>query len=464
MMRSLYAGVSGLKNHQLRMDVIGNNISNVNTNGFKYERVTFQDLISQTLQGASEPKNNVGGVNPKQIGLGALIASVDKIMTQGAFQTTGKGTDVAISGEGFFILSANDKEYYTRSGNFDVDKAGNLVNPANGMNIQGWNAINDQDGNKSINASADIENIIIPLYSKEPAKETSFVRLKSNLNSSILAIPTDISEEERNRLILNQNIDQKRGHSLSLDVFDDQGNQHKLRMIMWKSQDNLWNGSVSIENASQLSLDVLGPEGQNTTIAGNNNFVLGFSPDGRISSLSDGVDIKNQGELNANLSFRLPGNPTVRNIEIRFGTAGEVNGVTQYSSPFTTKAIEQDGKSMGYLESFNIDPSGTITGVYSNGLQEPLARIAMANFTNPEGLSKKGSNNFEVSNNSGEAIIGEANTQGFGEMNSGMLEMSNVDLAEQFTDMIVTQRGFQANSKSIVTSDQMLQELLTLKR
>ena len=124
MMRSLYSGVSGLKNHQVRMDVIGNNISNVNTHGFKTERVTFQDMISQELSAAMEPKENIGGVNPKQVGLGSLIAAIDKIMTQGSFQTTGKNTDVAISGEGFFVVKDGDKEFYTRAGAFNVDKNG----------------------------------------------------------------------------------------------------------------------------------------------------------------------------------------------------------------------------------------------------------------------------------------------------------------------------------------------------
>ncbi|MCS6972385.1 MAG: flagellar hook-basal body complex protein, partial [Leptospiraceae bacterium] len=132
MMRTLYAGVSGLKNHQIRMDVIGNNISNVNTTGFKSERVNFQDMISQLIAGASEPRDNVGGVNPKQVGLGAMVASIDKLMHQGALQTTSKNTDLAITGEGFFILADGNKRFYTRNGNFDVDKDGWLVNPANG--------------------------------------------------------------------------------------------------------------------------------------------------------------------------------------------------------------------------------------------------------------------------------------------------------------------------------------------
>ena len=152
------------------------------------------------------------------------------------------------------------------------------------------------------------------------------------------------------------------------------------------------------------------------------------------------------------------------NVRLNLGTAGQINGVTQFASPSTTKAVSQDGYTMGYLESFSIDNSGVITGVYTNGVRRKLAQIAVAVFTNPGGLEKVGENRYVVSNNSGAPIIGEAGTGGRGGIVAGALEMSNVDLADQFTDMIVTQRGFQANSRTITTSDQMLQELLTLKR
>ncbi len=464
MMRALYSGVAGLKNHQVRMDVIGNNISNVNTNGFKYERALFQDMISQSLQGAAAPKENIGGVNPKQVGLGMTIASIDKVMTQGALQTTGKGTDLAISGEGFFVLADGGKNYYTRSGNFDIDKQGNLVNPSNGMKVQGWNSNKNVDGTRTLNASSDAENIFIPLYSKEAANPTSFIAFKSNLDATTKPMPVNLSIQDKINQITNSNYENKQGHVTSINVFDDQGNQHKVRLVMWKDKENLWSASISMEEAEQLTVNTSNQVTPNVNLPSNTQLNLGFSPDGKLNFVSDGTNTQNQGNLSANLSFRLPGNPAIQNIALNFGEAGSIEGITQFASPFTTKAVEQDGKSMGYLESFQIDSSGSITGVFSNGEQEILAKVALANFTNPEGLTKKGSNNFELSNNSGIALISEANLQGLGEIHAGMLEMSNVDLAEQFTDMIVTQRGFQANSKAITTSDQMLQELLTLKR
>ena len=464
MMRALYSGVSGLKNHQTRMDVIGNNISNVNTYGFKSERVSFQDMISQTMAGAAEPKDNVGGVNPKQVGLGMMVASIDKLMTQGSLQSTGKDTDVAIQGEGFFIVADGDKKFYTRAGNFDVDKEGNLVNPSNGMKVQGWNAQLDARQNAFISTAGQTDGIKIPLYSKEPAKETSFVQFKSNLNSTVAAVPASATDQERYGMITAADPSKRRGHMTSINVYDDQGKEHSLQLFLWKADQNKWTASVSMTDADQLTVDVTGPEGQNTAIAGNKRFDLTFTPDGRLTSVSDGVDAKNQGLLTANVGFRIPGNPEVRTIELRLGEAGLVEGITQFSSTFTTKAVEQDGYTMGYMESFKIDASGVVTGVYSNGAQKPLAQIALANFANPEGLVKSGENNFVVSNNSGAAIVGESGIGGLGKINSGFLEMSNVDLADQFTDMIVTQRGFQANSKSITTADQLLQELLTLKR
>lgn len=464
MMRSLYAGVSGLKNHQIRMDVVSNNISNVNTTGFKSERVNFQDMISQLMAGAAEPRDNVGGVNPKQVGLGSMVASIDKLMHQGALQTTGKNTDIAVGGEGFFILKDGNKQFYTRAGAFDVDKNGLLVNPANGMKVQGWNAQADANGNRFVNPAGDIDDIIIPLYSKEAAKETSFVRFQSNLNSAVPAVPTAATDSERYKMITDPDPSRRRGHITSIVVYDDQGQQQTLKMYMWKSDDNRWTASVAVTGADALSVDVPGAQGQNTAVPGNTRITLGFSPDGRITSVNDGTDTSNQGNLNAILSFRSAGNPAVRNIELRLGEAGTVGGVTQFSSSFTTKAVEQDGYTMGYMEGFSIDPSGTITGVYSNGVSQPLGQIALANFTNPEGLTKAGDTNYVVSNNSGDALIGAAGVAGLGTLNAGFLEMSNVDLADQFTDMIVTQRGFQANSKSITTSDQMIQELLGLKR
>ncbi|EPE86394.1 flagellar hook-basal body protein [Leptospira noguchii str. 1993005606] len=446
------------------MDVIGNNISNVNTHGFKTERVTFQDMISQELRGASEPKENIGGVNPQQVGLGSLIAAIDKIMTQGSLQTTGKNTDVAMSGEGFFIVKDGDKQFYTRAGAFNLDKNGYYVNPANGLKVQGWNSRLDDKGNKYINSAASIEDIIIPVYSKEPARATSQIDFKSNLNSSAPAVPPDATQEEITAMINDPNPKMRRGHVTTINTFDDQGIQREFKMEFYKVRDNTWKARLNMTDSTQLSVDVSGTGGQNTQLPGNVELEFGFTPDGKLVYVSDGVDSMNSGKLNAKVSFRIPGNPAIQSFDLNLGEAGMVNGITQFSSDFTTKAVKQDGYTMGYLESFSIDNSGTITGVFSNGVRQPLARIATAVFNNPAGLDKAGDTMFAYSMNSGEPNIGEAGVQGRGKINAGLLEMSNVDLSDQFTDMIVTQRGFQANSRTITTSDQMIQEVLGLKR
>ncbi len=463
MMRSLYSGVSGLKNHQVRMDVIGNNVSNVNTHGFKAERVTFMDMISQEQKGASEPRENIGGINPQQVGLGVMMASIDKIMTQGSLQNTGKNTDVAISGDGFFVIRDGDKKFYTRAGQFNLDKEGYYVHPGTGLRVQGWNSRQDSDGNAFVNSAGQLEDIQIPLYSKKPAKATTEVVYQSNLNQSVEAVPPDATDKQIQDFLLGDP-SKRRGHVSTINVFDDQGNKRELRLEFYKIGENRWKVRTNLDDSESLSANVKGPGGQDTALGGNSEFEIGFSPDGRIQSVSDGVDTVNQGKLEVNLTYRIAGNPAPQTFRLNMGEAGGMKGVTQFASSFTTRAKEQDGYPMGYMESFSIDSSGTITGTYSNGVKEPLARIALAVFTNAGGLQKEGETKYSESINSGTANIGEASLGGRGKINAGLLEMSNVDLSDQFTDMIVTQRGFQANSRTITTSDQMIQEVLSLKR
>jgi len=445
------------------MDVIGNNISNVNTHGFKSERVTFMDLISQELSGAAEPRENIGGINPMQVGLGVLMASIDKMMTQGSLQTTGKNTDVAIAGEGFFVIKDGEKQFYTRAGQFNIDRDGFYVHPGTGLRVQGWNAREDENGNSYISSASSLEDIRIPVYSKKPAKATTEVVYESNLNQAVETVPPDATPEQMREFIMGPP-EKRRGHVTSINVYDDQGNKRELRLEIVKTDENRWRAKVLLDNTSNLSVNVKGPGEQDVAIGGNTTFEMGFSSDGRILSVSDGTDSITNGKLAVDLSYRIPGNPATQKFTLNLGEAGAMKGVTQFASNFTTRAKSQDGYPMGYLESFSIDNTGTIVGTYDNGVKEPIARIAMAVFTNPGGLTKEGETKFSESMNSGTANIGEATVGGRGKINAGLLEMSNVDLSDQFTDMIVTQRGFQANSRTITTSDQMIQEVLGLKR
>lgn len=456
MMRSLFAGVSGLKNHQTRMDVIGNNISNVNTYGFKTSRVTFQDMLSQTLSGAAKPEENIGGINPKQVGLGMTIASIDRIFTQGSIQTTGNQTDLAISGDGFFVVSDGDKDFYTRAGTFSLDRDGNLVNPANGLKVQGWMAERNDTGEMVVNSRGTPTDIVIPIYSKVEARETSVVKYKCNLDSKKSILPPNATQ----RMIASAAV------TTSIDTYDNLGNPHRVTLNLWHTGVNEWTASAAMTDVNgPVTLDIPGAEGANQE-SSSSRMILRFSPDGRLISANDEgtADGINQGNIFANMNYRIAGDPNVRNIRLELGKAGLVEGITQFSNPSTTKAVEQDGNAMGYMEGFNIDNSGVVTGVYSNGVKRPVGQVAMAVFTNPQGLTASGENLFEVSNNSGLANVGEANQAGRGKIVAGALEMSNVDLSDQFTDMIITQRGFQANSRTITTCDQMLQELINLKR
>jgi flagellar hook protein FlgE len=443
------------------MDVLGSNIANVNTYGFKKGRVSFQDILSQTISGAAAPTAEKGGVNPKQVGLGMNISSIDKIFTQGSLQTTGLNLDLAIQGEGFYVLSKGEELYYTRAGSFGLDKNGTIVNPANGLRVQGWQAVK-AGTDYIINTSGDMEDIIIPIGGKDPAKATEIIRYKSNLNSETPLLPegrTPTPEELLNSTMVT-----------NIDAYDSVGNVHRVTIEFTRIQGevNTWLASAFVEGADEASLtfDVEGLNGNDS-----NTIIMRFNNQGAPVSIEDSpltagapVDTITDGQLAATLNVDFPELGINQAINVNLGTAGEYTGITQFSAPSSAKAYEQDGYGMGYLQSFTVDSSGIITGEYTNGKKAPIAQVALGTFVNNQGLVAGGDNTFLQTNNSGIANIGAAETGGRGKITAGTLEMSNVDLAEQFTDMIVTQRGFQANSRSITTSDQMLQELLALKR
>ncbi len=463
MLRSLYSGVSGLQNHQTRMDVVGNNISNVNTIGFKKGRVNFQDMISQTLQGAARPTEEVGGVNPKQVGLGMSVASIDTIHTQGSLQTTGVKTDLAVQGNGMFILKKGDKELFSRAGAFGLDENGTLVNPANGMRVQGWMA-EEVDGETFINTASDVGDIEIPVGSKDPAQSTTEVNFACNLDKRTPLIPAEGATPAEVR---------SGTWTVDKQIYDDFGNTHTLRVSFTRvpGTSNEWRANINVDPDAEAATNTqieIGEENND-----NNAFNVTFDNEGALQTVTDDQgDTVTEGALAIPVAFDVAGsNPDEegnlqrQEFSLNLGQVGSyTDTVTQFADTSSTKAYSQDGYGMGYLETFKVDQSGIITGVYSNGSNRVIGQVGLASFTNPGGLEKAGESTFVVSNNSGEANIGPSGIAGKGKFVAGSLEMSNVDLAEQFTDMIVTQRGFQANSKTITTSDQMLQELLTLKR
>lgn len=463
MMRSLYSGVSGLQNHQTRMDVIGNNISNVNTNGFKRGRVNFQDMISQQLSGAAKPTDELGGVNPKEVGLGMTVASIDNVFTQGNLQSTGISTDLAIQGNGFFVMKNGEETYYTRNGAFGLDMDGTLVNPANGMRVQGWMA-EEINGQMLVTTAATPEDLIIPVGSKDPAKETTNVNFACNLNKNTPEILEGASADD----IF------KGTWGTEQKIYDSFGNEHMLSVSFRRvvGNPNQWEATVVIDqdNADYTQTRV----GLGTTDGVGNTFLVNFDNYGALQSVTDtaGNVTNPEGQVVLQTSFAVAdsnvdeqGNPYRQTLNINLGTIGSFKDtITQSASKSTTKAFYQDGYTMGYLDNFKIDSSGIITGVYSNGTNRTIGQIAMATFANDRGLEKAGDNTYVESNNSGMARIGESGVAGKGSLMAGALEMSNVDLSEQLTDMIVTQRGFQSNAKTIQTADTLLETVLGLKR
>lgn len=430
MMRSLFSGVSGLRNHQVRMDVIGNNISNVNTVAFKAGRVTFKEGFAQLLQGASRPPGDLGGINPIQIGLGMQIGSVDMMFNQGNLESTGLATDLAIQGDSFFVVKKGTQNYYTRSGNFQLDADGQLVSPTNGFVVQGRMAVNGVfvDG---------VQNITLPVGQKTAAKATDSTALGGNLNA---AAPIFVGAFDAAGRADPQNKDSYSESSIT--VYDSLGNQHDLKLQFWKTAADTWSWQVDGTNLpagftppnatpQTLTFDTAGIL---VTAAPTSPPVIGFTPPGA--------------------------SPVAVTLDLGTG----INGITSFAGTNTAVLKDQNGYEAGQLQNFSIDRTGLITGSFTNGTNVVLAQIVLADFNNPGGLLRVGDNMYSVSGNSGGAVLGYALEGVQSTLTSGALEMSNVDLAQEFTSMIVTQRGFQANSRVITSSDEMLQELVNLKR
>lgn len=405
MMRSLYSGVSGLKNHQTRMDVVGNNISNVNTTGFKSSRVTFSDTLSQTLSGASAPTDNGGGTNPKQIGLGSATSSIDTLFTDGSVQSTGVNTDLCLSGNGLFVVKDGNNAYYTRNGNFKFDAEGNYVN-SDGLMVQGWMGT---DG--VINSGGDTTGIKIPAGKTMAAKASGKMIISGNLNA-------DAALHETSNIIST--------------AYDSQGAAHQITLTLEKVNPNEWEITVG------------------TPASGNIPNNLKFNADGSYASGGTGT---------VTLTPQTPSGAAAISLVIN---ASGLSSLTQYSGSNTAYSTT-DGYAAGTLKSVSIDSKGIITGTYTNGVNRQEAQVAVAQFNNAAGLTKTGNSLYSLSNNSGEANIKTAGDLGC-TITPSSLEMSNVDMASELTDMIVTQRGYQSNSKIITVSDELLETLINMKR
>jgi flagellar hook protein FlgE len=415
-LRSLFAGVSGLRNHQLMMDVIGNNIANVNTIGFKAGRTTFSELYAQTLKSATQPVLNNGGTNPIQVGVGISVNTLDTLFSQGNIETTGQTTDLAISGPAFFVVNKDGKTLYTRVGTFQLDSTGKLVNPGDGSVLQGKMA----DAMGVIPSGTALQDIQIALDTQSPARATSTVKFAGNLDSTAAVGDTA---------------------SASVSVFDSLGNRQTVTLTFTKTADNNWSWAATVPAPA-------------TVTAGAGTIV--FNNDGTLNTFTGNPLTINPNDGAAGMSITLDvGTPTA-------APPGVFAGITQTAGSSSITPREQDGYAAGALSNISIDANGRTLGTFTNGTVLTLAQVMLAEFANPGGLMRTGDNCYDISGNSGTpAVISPGDTS---KIQSGALEQSNVDLADEFTKMITAQRGFQANARVITTSDQFLQEVVDLKR
>lgn len=629
MMRSMFSGVAGMKNFQYSIDVVGNNIANVNTVGFKGSRVTFQTALLQTMKAARSPQNNIGGTNPIQIGLGSQLATVDKIMTQGSFENTGNGTDLAIEGDGFFVLSNGSQYYYTRAGALSVDSNGTLIQSSTGFKVQGWSAIQDPTtGTRYVDTNRPIGNITISAGMTMPANATTAATIAGNLNSRVGPIPFSMTVTDTTnntdytvRFVfsrtsadfIRQTDPFTKSQSYTWDLYGEDGKVKAVGFIVLNefgrvessgtayqatasadgtlTQANfgttipsdgtyytivkdetgqvIYEGNVTITGGTFNINDpdiVTGKKyfaifgsssaGDEVTLAGDatisiptagearfyesdnpSNFssleyespkyvtavqmydslgnpysvYLEFTRIGQFGTMQNAwlwraytasgepvsyVDANGQtavgtnnyvgGIVNFNESGRISGmygvtwdgttlnvsNTELRTIKFDAAHMGDstvqatidFTSLTQFSGSNSAAFTYQNGNALGTLRSFAINENGEIIGTFSNGLTDILGQIALAVFNNPSGLTEIGNSLYVVSANSGLPQIGAAGSGGRGTLIPGALEMSNVDLAEEFTKMIIAQRGFQANARVITTADTILGELVALRR
>ncbi len=412
MQRSLFTAVTGLRNHQVKMDVLGNNIANVNTTAFKSGRVRFQDILSQNIRGASAPQLGRGGINPAQVGLGMSIGAIDTIHTQGSLQNTGRATDLAIQGNGFFVMSDGASRLYSRDGAFSLGADGDLVNAANGFKPLGWPA----DAAGVINTTAPLGSLNIPIGQRVTTRATTSLVFGANLDA---AAATGAGG----------------AHRVEALVYDSQGGLHTVEVTFTRTAANAWNW---------LAEWIRPGTPPTRTAAGNGT--LTFDTSGNLTASTGG-----------SITFTPTGAAAL-------SITPDFKGLTQVVSFSNALVRFQDGFPVGELESFTIGKTGVINGVFTNGLVRELGQLALASFPNAEGLLKVAANMFQVSSNSGQPRVGAAGLEGRGVIETATLEMSNVDLSAEFTEMITTSRAFQANSRVITSSDELLQEVVNLKR
>ncbi len=480
MMRSLYSGVSGLKVHQTKMDVIGNNISNVNTVGFKASNVTFSDVLYQTSSSASGPSATTGktGVNAKQIGLGANLASITSQMTvNGGSQRTDNPFDIMIEGDGFFIVNDGSGNVFTKAGAFMVDANGTLCNAA-GYAVMGWQ-VDPNDPQKCVADKVTALRIMSPDNISIAPEATKDVYIQGNIDSRDTQIASDtgktvsvsfydaLGQSYMLTLKVQQTDTSTSEYTVyPINIFDGDGKSIFVNEITDPDTGEITYESTAIESFTlggqaytvTVDTDTGAIEFDNT----ESNYLMFNGANGHF------VGVGEPDSTDKAIVFSINPSPDpFEDINIDFSS------ITMYANSGTSKLEAIKGSTAGYnagkqagnMKGVSIANTGQIYGVYDNGDTKLLGQIVVATFSNASGLEALGNNLYKTTMNSGDFDgVGQEVGAGGGSFSTGVLEMSNVDLAGQFTDMITTQRGFQANSRIITTSDTLLEELINLKR
>lgn len=540
LIKSLNSGVSGLKSFQTKMDTIGNNIANVDTTGFKSSRVTFAELMNENIGG-----NSGGSSAPSlsnQVGLGVRVASVDRDFSQGTIENTGKTTDLAIEGDGYFIVNDGSQDLMTRAGNFTFNKNGNLVDQA-GNFVQGYNA--NQSGN--ILGGGATENIQIDFENALAPRQTDQVNLAGNLDAEtsfpqIISAQSSFTDNSGNIASSNTDINDLSqtttaladGDVIEIEITTNDGSTTETASFTYGSGNNgttlaemvdsfnssITEGEVSLVdgmlmlrsnemgksdlNVNSLAVSSGGGEmnlpGFQVMLEGETNtqtmsttvyddlgkehtLMIDFTQsaenewsyeakfaDGEVinSGATGNVTFDEMGQVSSGGNFPIefdPGNGAeAASFNVELGDTSRGTSFTQYAGTNTAKVVSQDGYTQGSLVDINIDGEGRVKGVYDNGQNKDLAQVALGEVQNQDGLDMVGGGLFRVTSAAGEIFVDTADNFSDSSINSGALEGSNVDLAQEFTEMITSQRAYQSSARVISTSDEMLTEAVNLKR
>jgi flagellar hook protein FlgE len=418
---SFSAGLSGLNANSQALSVIGNNLANINTIAFKASAVNFEDLVSQNVGGSSE--------NPTQIGLGVGLASISPTFKQGAIESSSEPTNVAIQGNGFFVLNGKDGRSFTRAGDFTFNDSGALISP-DGQFVQGYTAIDAATG--KVNTTGQPTNITVPPGVLRPPTPTTQFSATTNLDAGAAANAT---------------------FSTPIQVFDSLGTAHVLNMDYKKTGAGTWSYTLTAPGE-----EVAGGTAGTPSVIGTAG-TLTFGPNGNLTQVD--------GAAAADVTFTTPAwqdGASASTLKWAVLDAGGTPALTSFSAASATSSIDQNGSPAGQVQAISINSAGEIIASFGAGQTVSVGQLALASFNNPQGLVKLGANEYGESQSAGLPNVGVAGTGGRGTLTGSALEQSNVDIATEFTQMILAQRGYQANAKTITVSDQLLVDTLNLKQ